>query len=257
MKYLILTGDDFGRSSAVNEAIERQHQAGLLTQASLMVNEPGAEEAVRIARRNPGLCVGLHLTLCHGRAAERSGITNAAGRFIDSPAMAGLRYALDPRSRTPLQREIEAQFAKFRALGFGGSQLDGHTHLHLHPTIFRLTRTALARYGFRLVRLVRTARDRSPLGLIFRGLSALADRELAPLGVRAADQVEGLRNTGRMTTACMLATIGQLPEGVTELYNHPGAEPEPLDFPRLREAIAAREIVLVSAFTLPPPQTAA
>src|SRR5437763_11364658 len=81
LKLLIVTGDDFGRSHEVNEAIERCHVAGFLTQASLMVNEPFADEAVRIAQRHPALRVGLHLTLCDGRASVVSAITNEEGEF--------------------------------------------------------------------------------------------------------------------------------------------------------------------------------
>ena len=111
-KQLILTADDFGRSAAVNAEIERWHRAGALTQASLMVNEPGAEEAVAIARKNPALRVGLHLTLCDGRASD--------GRVMQrSPALSGLKFAFFPGARAWLRREIAAQFARFRALGFG------------------------------------------------------------------------------------------------------------------------------------------
>ena len=120
---LILTGDDFGRSPAVNAGIERWHRAGALTNASLMVNEAGAEEAVEIAGRNPALRVGLHLTLCDGRASNGAEMSH-------SPALAGLRFALFPGARSWMRGEIAAQFARFRALGFGAAYWDGHTHLH-------------------------------------------------------------------------------------------------------------------------------
>ncbi|MDX1518844.1 MAG: ChbG/HpnK family deacetylase, partial [Gammaproteobacteria bacterium] len=40
MKKLIVTGDDFGLSVPVNEAIEKACRNGILTTASLMVNAP-------------------------------------------------------------------------------------------------------------------------------------------------------------------------------------------------------------------------
>ena len=138
-KCLIVTGDDFGRSAEVNEAVERFHRAGLLTQASLMVNEPGVEEAVRIARRNPGLTVGLHLTLCSGRASGKTPLADGRGFLPPSPAWAGLRYAFDRALRPALRAEIEAQFEAFAGLGFPPVYWDGHTHLHLHPAVFDLT----------------------------------------------------------------------------------------------------------------------
>ncbi len=245
MKHLILTGDDFGRSSAVNEAIERHHRAGVLTQASLMVNEPGVDEAVRIARRNPALCVGLHLTLCNGLAADGS-------RLMPSPAFAGLRYAFQRKLAAPLAVEIAAQFARFHALGCAPSHVDGHTHLHLHPTILRVLIPHLA--GFQLLRLVREPGNFSPVALIFRALSAAAARHIP---CRAANRVLGLRNTGRMTGNRLAALIRGLPSGLSEIYFHPGAEPAEPDFAALREVLIAEKIVLTSAATLPPPQSAA
>ena len=58
---LIVNADDFGRSHAINQAVIRAHREGILTTASLMVNESAADEAVALARENPDLGVGLHL----------------------------------------------------------------------------------------------------------------------------------------------------------------------------------------------------
>jgi len=63
---LIVNADDFGRSHSINEAVVRAHREGILTTASLMVNEPGFDEAVAQAREHPQLGVGLHLTLVCG-----------------------------------------------------------------------------------------------------------------------------------------------------------------------------------------------
>src|ERR1039458_8217189 len=66
---LIVNADDFGRSHSINEAVIRAHGEGILTTASLMVNEPGLAEAVALAKQNSKLGVGLHLSLLCGRAA--------------------------------------------------------------------------------------------------------------------------------------------------------------------------------------------
>jgi predicted glycoside hydrolase/deacetylase ChbG (UPF0249 family) len=50
---LIVNADDFGLSYSVNEAVIRAHREGILTTASLMVNEPGFDEAVRLAKKYP------------------------------------------------------------------------------------------------------------------------------------------------------------------------------------------------------------
>src|ERR1700733_8305563 len=64
----IITADDFGLATTVNEAVETAHLSGVLTAASLMVGAPAAQDAAQRARANPSLRVGLHLTLCDGQA---------------------------------------------------------------------------------------------------------------------------------------------------------------------------------------------
>ena len=67
----------------------RAHRDGILTTASLMVNEPAFEEAVAWPVPTSALGVGLHLTLSHGHSAlppkEIPGLTNAA-RGVQQPA---------------------------------------------------------------------------------------------------------------------------------------------------------------------------
>jgi chitin disaccharide deacetylase len=67
---LIINADDFGYSSAVNRAVIQAHREGVLTSASLMVNERAAGEAVQLAHANPRLAVGLHLVLVLGRSTS-------------------------------------------------------------------------------------------------------------------------------------------------------------------------------------------
>ena len=69
VRRLIVNADDFGASPAINEAVIRAHREGILTTASLMVNEPARDAAALLARANPRLGVGLHLTLLMGHAA--------------------------------------------------------------------------------------------------------------------------------------------------------------------------------------------
>ena len=251
LKQLILTADDFGRSPEINAAIERAHRAGFLTQASLMVNESAVDDAVRIARRNPNLCVGLHLTLCDGRAACASPLTDGAGLLPASPASAGLRYYFSPQLAVPLREEIRAQFTRFRALGFAPSYWDGHTHLHLHPTVFRLALPIAHQHGFRAMRLVREAGMPSPLTLIFLGLSQAAIHALVKHQIQFADRVFGLRDTGQMTTATLRRLLERLPIGLSELYFHPGAEPREPDYEALVPLLQRTGITLRTS--LPPP----
>ena len=105
---LIVNADDFGRSTGINQAVIQAHREGILTTASLMVNEPGLAEAVELARENPRLGVGLHLALSHGRSAlppeKIPGLVNARGEFSNRAEATGLRYFLRREVAWPIAR---------------------------------------------------------------------------------------------------------------------------------------------------------
>ena len=139
---LIVNADDFGRSRSINEAVVRAHREGILTTASLMVNEPSCAEAVTLAKQNPTLGVGLHLTLLMGHSAlppkKIPGLVNTQGEFSNNPVGVGFRYFIKGSLREQLRAEIHAQFKNFRATGLPLDHVNGHLNLHLHPTVFRL-----------------------------------------------------------------------------------------------------------------------
>src|SRR6185369_2238886 len=156
---LVVNADDFGRSASINRAVIRAYREGILTTASLMVNEPAFEEAVTLAHQNPRLGVGLHLTLLCGHSAlmpeQIPGLVDGRGRFADSPAGVGFHYFFYRSLREQLRREIRAQFQKFRATGLHLDHVNGHLHLHLHPTIFGILMEEASSLGIQRMRLTR------------------------------------------------------------------------------------------------------
>src|SRR6266481_5304549 len=110
---LIVNADDFGRSASINRAVIRAHRVGILTTASLMTNEPAFAEAVALARENPGLGVGLHLTLICGHSAlphkKIPGLVNPGREFDGDPARVGMRYFFRRKLRAQLRAEIDEQ----------------------------------------------------------------------------------------------------------------------------------------------------
>src|SRR5436190_6731249 len=114
---LIVNADDFGRSPSINHAVLQAHRDGILTTASLMVNEIAFAEAVELARKTPSLGIGLHLTLLCGHSAlspqEIPGLVNPQREFTSHPAAAGFRYFFYRGLRAQLRAEIHAQFQAF------------------------------------------------------------------------------------------------------------------------------------------------
>jgi chitin disaccharide deacetylase len=214
---IILTADDFGRSAEVNEAIMHWARAGALTQASLMVNEPAASAAVALSREVAALRVGLHLTLCDGQGSDGTALPA-------TPAGAGLKFAFWPGARAWLRKEIEAQFARFAELGLSPTYWDGHTHLHLHPTVMAIALPIAQRHGFKATRLVREPGPPALLPWIFRKLSERAIPQLKAAGIGFTDHVFGLRKTGQIDEQDFAEAFRWAQRGSVEIYFHPGAE---------------------------------
>src|SRR5450432_4273639 len=142
VRRLVVNADDFGRSRSINEAVIRAHREGILTTASLMVNEMGFDEAVKLAKENPKLGVGLHLTLLMGRSAlppgKIPGLVDSRGEFGNNPFTGGMNYFFKRSLREPLRAEIHAQFDKFYSTGLKLDHVNGHLHFHLHATLFSI-----------------------------------------------------------------------------------------------------------------------
>jgi len=219
MKQLIVTADDFGLSGGVNRAVEQGWRDGLLTGASIMPGGAAFDEAVDIAGRNPGLQIGLHLTLVQGHGvlphAEIPGLVDAAGRFDDNPVKAGLRYFLDRGLYCQLKREIEAQIVRVRDAGIALTHIDGHLNIHLHPTVFRILAELMPRYGIFTFRL---ARERLAENLRF-------DRERR-FGKTVESFIFGRLTDHARPELDRLGIIDGIEEGLTEIYFHPGILPD-------------------------------
>lgn len=232
-KRLIVCADDFGRDVAVNEAVEQAHRDGVLTVASLMVGAPAATDAVERAKRLPNLGVGLHLVLADGvpllPTREVSALVGADGKFDPNMVRAGFRFYFSPAARRQLAAEIRAQFAAFRATGLALDHVNGHKHVHLHPTVARLVVEIGAEYGLRAVRLPfepvaplrRAAPDAKPAAPAWSPVVTSLRRRLDRGGIAHNDQVFGIAWSGGMVEDRLLALLPHLPDGISEIYCHP------------------------------------
>jgi hopanoid biosynthesis associated protein HpnK len=263
---LIVNADDFGRSHSINEAVIRAHGEGILTTASLMVNEPGLDEAVALAKQNSKLGVGLHLSLLCGRAAlspeKIPGLVNPRGEFSENPVATGFRYFFQRGLQQQLRAEIHAQFEKFRATGLPLDHVNGHLHLHLHPTVFRILMDDAEKLGIRRLRLTQepfwmdvplaSGRRlyRSTHAAIYFCLSWRAQSALRRKNIRHTQRVFGLLQNAHMNEDYLLKLLSVLPAGDSELYSHPSLDEFKHEFdalvsPRVKELVKKLGIELI------------
>lgn len=286
MKRLIVNADDFGFSREVNAGVLQAHREGILTSASLMVAETAAAEAAQLAHENPALDVGLHAVVCKGRSvldASRLGrAVNAAGRFIDNPVMAGMRYYFDKSIRTAMADELRAQVERHLELVGYLNHIDGHLNFHVHPLFADILVELAVEYKVACIRLprervmttLRLARDNAARKLvesvIFKLLSRRTSRLMRERGLISTDRLFGLHQSGHLSEEYVVGVIDGINDGSTEMYFHPAAdiggvppaagaqrEVEILTSARVREAIERRGVALTTFAELAKPDLSA
>jgi chitin disaccharide deacetylase len=256
VKRLIINADDFGIAPEVNEAVERAHCDGVLRSASLMVGAPDAADAIDRARRLPKLAVGLHVVLVHGRPLlppqSVPDLVDERGEFLTDLVRAGFRFFLRPGVREQLAAEIRAQFERFAQTGLKLDHADAQSHMHVHPTVFRLILEIGREYGLPAVRIPREPGGGTRTIAPWLTLMRLRARRA---GIASNDYAFGLNEAGALTEGRVLRILANLPDGVTEIFFHPATgafagadrgtesfrwtdELAALTSPRVREAIA-------------------
>jgi len=219
-----------------------------------------------LAKENPKLGVGLHLTLLHGHSAlppeKIRGLVNARGEFSNSPVGAGMKYFFDGDLTEPLRTEIHAQFDKFRSTGLILDHVNGHLHLHLHPVIFKILMCDSEKLGIRHLRFTRDCLARSwkmsngylfyrvSHAAIFEFLSNSTRESLRKKNIRHTQITFGLLQDGRVDEDYVLKLLPELPPGDSELYSHPSLDKFRHEFdalisPHVREQIQKLNVKLI------------
>jgi len=236
MLRLIVHGDDFGISRAVNAGILTAHREGILTSASIMAAGPAFEHAIEIAHSAPTLDIGVHLTLVEEMPVlesrsiptliEENGCLHKNARTFTK------RYMMHRIRISEIRDELDAQIKKVANCGVKISHLDSHQHLHMLPQILRVVVDLANQYRIPAIRFPYEAIRRymlSDLSEISRLL------ELAMLNCfcllsrntikRRTDRFVGFFFSGRLNRVNLLQVLASLPEhGTCELMCHPGLD---------------------------------
>lgn len=239
---VIINADDFGMSEEVNEAVIRAYKEGVLTSTSLMVTGAAFDSAVRLAKQNPGLAVGIHLVTVVGKSVlpspEIPSLVDREGNLSNNPTAAGLKYFFSPRARRQIRKELSAQFEKFHSTGLPLSHIDGHLHLHVHPVIFNAALELGEKYSARRMRVPfeerrlalefdRSNRLRKTIHtLLFGGLARYMKNKLEERGFTFAERVYGNLQSGGMSERYFLYALDNLTAETSEIYFHPAVYPD-------------------------------
>lgn len=130
---LIVNADDFGYSRAVNYGIVDSFHFGIVTSTTMMMNMPGTEHAIQLAKQNPDLGVGIHLVLTCRKPISGNvpSLVTSSGYFKTKEEI----MAFQDISEEEVQREWIAQIEKFLSNNLKPSHLDSHHFVHSHPKL--------------------------------------------------------------------------------------------------------------------------
>lgn len=157
---LIINADDFGKTHTINLAIAECFKRGCISNTTIMVNMPYADEAVEIAKKEGFFDkVGLHVNLTEGRALSSRIVSPKlvnggvlTGKFHES--IKG-RMLLPREEKRQFYTEIESQIRKYLDYGFTEFHMDSHCHVHTGLSVYPAYKALIKKYGFKSMRLTR------------------------------------------------------------------------------------------------------
>jgi hopanoid biosynthesis associated protein HpnK len=252
MKKLIVNADDFGFTSGVNNGIVQAYKKGIVTSTTIMANGQGFEGAVELARQNPGLGVGCHLSLVGGPPVAA---TTKIKQLLEAdgslpPTLTKLALKLARRScLEQIVIEFKAQLERITGYGIRLTHVDTHKHSHTHPQVMKGLAIAAAEFGIKCVR--------NPFEHVFEGaglggfarwsfvkqsaLSAAIQpnaiqfrRIIRKAGFETPNRFFGVKLTGMLDTLAIRSMMESAWEGTAELMCHPGIYDDELERARTR-----------------------
>jgi predicted glycoside hydrolase/deacetylase ChbG (UPF0249 family) len=231
IKRLIVSADDFGLDSSINEAVEAAHRDGILTSASIVVNGACYDEAIGIARRCPRLGVGIHLTFNGEKPVAQpslvSSIIDSDGRLLEDHARMCVDILTGKVSLEDIAIECEAQIARFLTAGIIPTHIDSHRHIHLFPPVLKALVRILDKYGIKKMRWINMPLfDYRNASMMRCGISMVLKYGNAALEkrYRHPDYFLGFFKSGAMDIKYVTGAVEKMLPGTTEISFHPATD---------------------------------
>ena len=233
-KYLIVTADDFGLRSHINNGIIKAACEGIVRNVSLMANGEAFNEAVKLLEITSKISAGVHLSLVGGSPvlpqSEVGSIVQKNGSFFPD-FIAFIKYYLQGKfNATEIFNELEAQIIRIKEAGISITHIDSHQHIHCLPGLFDHIQSLAYKHNIRYIRI-----PREPFmfrSLMRRPIRALKQQILAILACSnrrkhlsllfSTDHFRGFLYGGCLTKERLMEILSNLKNGVTELMCHPG-----------------------------------
>jgi chitin disaccharide deacetylase len=148
---LIVNADDFGYSRGINYGIIDAHRYGIVNSTTMMMNMPGVNHAVGLAKEHPRLKLGIHLVLTCGKPLRPDvpTLVDEQGNFKKLKDLTNDNNL----SLTELEREWTAQIDRFFDNGLTATHFDSHHHVHGIPEFLPVIQRLSKKYNLPVRRI--------------------------------------------------------------------------------------------------------
>ena len=229
---LIVSGDDLGLHESINRGVIESHLRGIVTSASLVPCGRAFDDACRRIGECPTLDVGLHLTLAEERPLLGPPVLRTLapeGRLPQNYRQLFVGLLAGQIERREVELELEAQIERALNAGLRISHLDSHQHTHFFPALRPIFLDLAERYGIRGLRAgALVVPSPTKFSLLLGPLARTLRRDAMNRKLATPDSLWLPSPSGRIGATQLLKGIPDLPDGVTELVVHPGADQEAL-----------------------------
>ena len=227
---IIVHGDDFGLTKGVNQGIVQACAQGVLRSTSLVACGEDFEDAINLARENPALDVGVHLTLTDEKPVNRTASGYFSHKYMPSRKILTLALATRQLDLQGVENELCAQVEKVLDAGIRPTHLDSHQFVHLLPGVFPLCMAIRQKFKIPFLRTLvkeKTSRGhgikRALEWTMLKTYSALYVKSRIDKALPQIPCTGFLYAGGRMTSRDLMDLAGQFSrENILEIMLHPG-----------------------------------
>ncbi len=240
----------------VNTETLHSFKNGIIRSTSLMANGKMFFDAIKLAKANPELDIGVHLTLVKEKPilsdSQLYTLLDKSGCLFSNSKIFTHKYLVGKISLKQVEDELSAQIEKILDHGINITHIDSHQHLHMLPRILDTTIKLAKKYNIKFIRFPKEKLysymfyDLRASGRIVQmiSLNSLCSfvRKKIPNRI---DYFTGFFFGGKLNKQNLKTLINNLPKhGTCELMCHPGfmeLSSQNSNYRQVEESIALRD----------------
>ena len=244
----VINCDDFIFNFGFSRGILKSYQKGIVTSTSIRVNTAAYANSKQLLKKElKNIGKGIHVDLTHGPFITQK-LIKSSGRYGFSFLEYLFKFALPSKKLIRLvKNEVEAQIIKAEKDGIKIDHINGHDHIHMIPSIFRIFCEVAQKHDIKWIRMVNEPLyfvDDIKLNakIFFYGnflkhfllnIFSIVNKPIAnKFGLKTADAFYGLTYSNNLNEEVIIKSLTNALHrgyGVVEMTSHPAQPSNPLD----------------------------